>query len=74
MNHREIITITPSKRGGRPCVRDTRIAVADIPGWLAAGMSHDEIRADYPESTGDDIRTRLAYAAERERRLTTAAK
>lgn len=74
MNYQDIIKITPGKRGGRPCIRDTRIAVADVLGWLAAGMSHDEIRADYPELTEDDIRASLAYAAERERRLVTSAK
>lgn len=58
------------KRGGRPCVRDSRIAVADVLGWLAAGMSHDDIRADYPELSEDDIRACLAYAADRERRVT----
>lgn len=74
MNYQDIIKITPGKRGGRPCIRDTRIAVADVLGWLAAGMSHDEIRGDYPELTEDDIRASLAYAAERERRLATSAK
>ena len=72
MNYRDIITIESGKRGGRPCVRGLRIAVADVLGWLAAGMSHDEIRSDYPELTEDDIRACLAYAAERERRLLTA--
>jgi uncharacterized protein (DUF433 family) len=72
MDYRDIITIEPGKRGGRPCVRGSRIAVADILGWLAAGMSHAEIRADYPELGEDDIRACLAYAAERERRLMTA--
>jgi uncharacterized protein (DUF433 family) len=51
-----------------------RITVADILGWLAAGMSHEQIVADYPELTDDDIRACLAYAADRERRLVTAAK
>ena len=72
MDYRDIITIESGKRGGRPCVRGLRIAVADVLGWLAAGMSHDEIRSDYPELTEDDIRACLAYAAERERRLLTA--
>jgi uncharacterized protein (DUF433 family) len=49
-----------------------RIAVADVLGWLAAGMSHQEILDDYPELTEDDIRACLAYAADRERRLVTA--
>jgi uncharacterized protein (DUF433 family) len=51
-----------------------RITVADVLGWLAAGMSHDEILADYPELSEDDIRSALAYAADRERRTVTAAK
>ena len=64
MDYHGIITMEPGKRGGRPCVRGMRIAVADVLGWLAAGMSHDEILSDYPELTEDDIRATLAYAAE----------
>jgi uncharacterized protein (DUF433 family) len=72
MNYQRIITIEPGKRGGRRCVRGLRIAVADVLGWLAAGMSHQEILADYPELTDEDIRARLAYAADRERHIVTA--
>jgi uncharacterized protein (DUF433 family) len=72
MNYHDLITIEAGKRGGRPCVRGSRIAVADVLGWLAAGMSHGDIRAEYPELTEDDIRACLAYAADRERRLITA--
>lgn len=73
-NYHDIVTIEPGKRGGRPCIRGMRIAVADILGWLAAGMSHGEILSDYPELTEDNIRAALAYAADRERRALTAAK
>jgi uncharacterized protein (DUF433 family) len=48
-----------------------RITVADVLGWLAVGMSHAEILADYPELTEEDIRACLSYAADRERRLLT---
>ena len=72
MSYQDIITIEPGKRGGRPCVRGMRITVADVLGWLAAGMSAAEILADYPELTEADIRACLAYAADRERRLLTA--
>ena len=72
MNYQRIITIEPGKRGGRPCVRGLRIAVADVLGWLAAGMSHQEILADYPGLTEEDIRACVAYAADRERRIVTA--
>lgn len=74
MDYEHIITIEPGKRGGQPCIRGRRITVADVLGWLAAGMSHDAIRADYPELTQDDIRACLAYAADRERRVATTAK
>ena len=43
-------------------------------GWLAAGMTYAQIVADYPELTEDHIRACLAYAADRERRVVTAAK
>ena len=69
MDYHGIITIEPGKRGGRPCVRNMRIAVADVLGWLAAGMSHQQITSDFPELTDGDIRACLAYAADRERRL-----
>lgn len=72
MSYQEIITIEPGKRGGKPIIRGMRIAVADVLGWLAAGMTHEEIISDYPELTEDDIRACLAYAADRERRLVTA--
>ena len=73
MNYQSIITIEPGKRGGGPCIRGMRIAVVDVLGWLAAGMTHEAIIADYPELTEEDIRACLAYAADRERRLLTAA-
>jgi uncharacterized protein (DUF433 family) len=64
-DYRQIITQEPGKRGGRPCIRGMRIAVTDILGWLAAGTTHAEIVADYPELTEDDIRAALVYAADR---------
>ena len=70
-DYRDIVTQEPGKRGGRPCIRGMRIAVADILAWLAAGMSTAEIIADYPELTEADIRAALAYAADRERRIVT---
>ncbi len=72
MNYRDRIQSEPGKRGGRPCLRGTRIAVADVLGWLAAGLSHAEIAADFPEVGEADIRACLAYAADRERRVVVA--
>ena len=62
----DAITTNPLRRGGRPCVRDLRISVGDVLGWLALGQGVDQIVADYPELTPEDIRACLAYAAARE--------
>ena len=64
MNYQDIITIEPGKRGGQSCIRGMRIAVADVLGWLAAGMTHEQILSDYPELTEHDIRACLWYAAD----------
>lgn len=71
MDYQHLITIEPGKRGGRPCVRGMRIAVSDVLGWLAVDMTRQEIIADFPELTDDDIRACLAFAADRERRVLT---
>jgi len=68
-DYKNIITIEPGKRGGKPCIRGMRITVGDILGWLAAGMSHEEIVDDFPELTNDDILAALSYAAEKEQNL-----
>ncbi len=73
MDYRQIITIEPGKRGGKPCIRGMRITVADVLGYLAAGMSEDEVLRDFPYLTRDDIRACLAFAADRERRIAVAA-
>ena len=69
MNYRELITIEPGKRGGRPCIRGMRISVYDVLGWLAAGMTNEEIIEEFPELTVEDIRASLAYAADRDHHL-----
>ena len=69
MDYREIITIEPDKMGGKPCIRGLRITVYDVLDYLASGMSEAEILADFPDLTHDDLRACLAFAADRERRL-----
>lgn len=68
MNLLDRISIDPTVRFGKPCVRGTRIAVGDVLGYLAGGMSEDRLLADFPQLIREDIRACLAYAAERERR------
>ena len=69
MDYRHVITLEPGKRGGKPCIRGLRITVYDVLEYLASGMSEEEILADLPDLSRDDIRACLAFAADRERRL-----
>ena len=69
MEYRHLSTIEPGKRGGKPCVRGLRITVTDALEYLASGMSVEEIVADFPDLTDEDVRACLAFAADRERRL-----
>lgn len=67
MDYRDRITIEPGKRGGKPCIRGMRITVYDVLGYLAAGMSVEQILDDFPYLEREDIQACLAYAADRER-------
>lgn len=69
MDYRDRITIEPDKRGGKPCIRGMRMTVYDILGYLAAGMSEDEILSDFPYLEREDIRASLAFAADIPRKL-----
>jgi uncharacterized protein (DUF433 family) len=63
------ITIEAGKRSGQPCIRGLRITVWDVLGWLAAGMSENEILSDYPELESADFRAIFEYAARVGRRV-----
>jgi uncharacterized protein (DUF433 family) len=69
MSYRDIITIEPGKRGGKPCIRGLRVTVYDVLGYLASGMSQEQILRDFPYLTAEDIRACLEYAADREHSL-----
>ncbi|MFO7658736.1 MAG: DUF433 domain-containing protein [Bacteroidales bacterium] len=69
IDYKQIITIEPGKRGGKPCIRGMRITVNDILGWLAAGMSVQDILNDFDELTETDIYAALSYAADRENKI-----
>ena len=59
----------PGKPSGKPCIRGLRITVYDVLGYLASGMTHEEILRDFPYLAEQDIRACLAFAADRERKL-----
>jgi uncharacterized protein (DUF433 family) len=69
VDYKAVIKRNPNKRFGKPCVRDTRIAVFDVLGWLAAGMTYEEILEDFPELNADDIKACLAYASDQKHAL-----
>ena len=60
----ERITINPKQMGGLACIRGLRIPVTTIVGLLAAGETHEQILADYPDLEEEDILAALAFAAE----------
>lgn len=68
MNLMDRITVKAGRRSGKPCIRDTRITVYDILGYLAAGMTEAEILQDFPDVTHEDILACFAFAAERDRK------
>ena len=69
MDYRGRITIDPRVRSGKPCIRGTRITVTDVFDYLGGGMSVDEVLADFPDLTAEDIQACFAFAADRDRRL-----
>ena len=73
MDYLSRITVDPDKRGGKPCIRGLRITVYDVLDYLASGMTAEQIVVDFPDLTVEDVRACLAFAADRERRLMSAA-
>jgi len=69
IDYRDRIIVNPEIRFGKPSIRGTRITVGDVLSYLAAGMTEQQILADFPQLTRSDIRACLAFAAERERRV-----
>ena len=66
-DYRQIITLEPGKRNGKPCIRGMRITVYDVLGYLASGMTNSQITEDFPELTKEDIQACLNYAADSEK-------
>ena len=69
MNYTKRITIEPDKRSGQPCIRGLRMTVKDVLEYLDGGMTAEEVLADFPDLTMDDIRACRAYEADQKRRL-----
>jgi uncharacterized protein (DUF433 family) len=67
----ERITTDPDVMGGVPCIRGLRFPVATVVAMVADGMTTDEILAEHPDLTREDIHESLLFAAEavREREI-----
>jgi len=61
------ISVDPNICFGKPCIRGTRIWVSLLLDFLASGMSHQEILAEYPQLGEEDLRAAIAYGAEMSR-------
>lgn len=61
------ISIDPNICFGKPTIRGTRIWVSLILDMLADGMTIEEVLAEYPHLTVEDIRAAIAYGAEMSR-------
>ena len=61
MNNR--IRIDPNVHHGQACIRGTRIPVAQIIRMFANGDSVEQLLAEYPSLTREDVYAALEYAA-----------
>ena len=57
------ITLNPQVSQGKPTIRNMRFTVAQLLDLLAAGMTYEELLADYPYLELADIQACLAYAS-----------
>ena len=73
MDYTKIITVEPGKMGGKPCIRGQRFTVYDVLEYLAGGMSVDELLAEFPSLTHQDVLATYAYMADQDRRMARVA-
>lgn len=59
----ERVTADPSRMGGLPTIRDTRMTVGMVLGQLATGRAIEEVLRDYPYLDRDDVLAALEYGA-----------
>lgn len=71
--YHDISTLEPGKRSGKPIIRGMRITVYDVLSYLAAGMTTQDILANFPYLTREEIQACFSTAADRERRLPLSA-
>ena len=60
-NYKDYITQNPNVRGGKPCLRDTGIAISDIKIFLASQTTEIDILEEFSELTKENIKAAKAY-------------
>jgi len=73
IDYRKYISINANIRFGKPVINGTRISVYDVLSWFANGMSMQDIIEDFPELKEDEIKACLAYAADKEHKISIAS-
>lgn len=64
MHGNPLISSDPGILGGKPVIAGTRIAVELVVELMSRGYSEDQVLAQYPHITRDQVRACLAYASE----------
>ena len=72
IDYKEYIEVSPEMRFGKPVIKGTRITVYDVLQWLASGLSHKDILADFPQLSENALLACLSYAANKERVIKVA--
>lgn len=73
VDYKKHISIDANIRFGRPIITGTRISVYDVLSWFANGMTFSDIIEDFPELTEEQIKACLAYAADKEHKISIAS-
>ena len=69
MAYDERLTVDPGKRGGKVCIRGTRVTVIEVLESLGSGMTQEQTLTNFPDVQAADIQACLEYAADRERKM-----
>lgn len=59
----DLIVSDPRILGGKPCVRGTRLSVEFLLELAASGATHEQILAQYPQLTSENLAAAFLYAA-----------
>ena len=69
MRWQDHITVTAGVRGGKPCIKGTRLTGGNVLDYLASGMTEEQILSDFPQLRPEHIKAVIAFAAELAQRL-----